>query len=221
MGYRTQNQENEAMEAAKMESAKKETIAAVYDKHQDFVRCEANDRAIIEAIVRWTQNVDVLPTAELFEIALEADPGSTKEFARQPIAHIREQIVEEILDLLASKNGGRDGKFDSFNLRSEEARMKPWSLEALRQRLSDIKVRQRMAAAPVSELKKFVADSRPKPGLFPGWPTLPQTLVPPGEIHAVNVTAEWLNGLAKTNLWLFKRLVKLYGPWIDHRRGIK
>src|SRR5436309_2315344 len=139
MGYRNQAQEAAAQAAARMENAKRETIQGVYNRHQDFVRCEANERAIIEAIIRWTQNPDVLPTAELFEILIEADPNSITGFARQSVDRTKEQIVEEILSLLESKNGGRDGKYDSYNLRSEEARMKSWTLDALRTRLNEIK----------------------------------------------------------------------------------
>jgi len=49
------------------------------------------------------------------------------------------------LALLASKNGGRDGKFDSYNLQSEEKRMASWTLDALRIRLAEIKTKQRMS----------------------------------------------------------------------------
>jgi len=45
-------------------------------------------------------NPDILPTAELFEIALAADPERIKEFARQPVERAKEQLREEIISLL-------------------------------------------------------------------------------------------------------------------------
>jgi hypothetical protein len=71
-------------------------------------------------------------------------------------------------------------------------------------------------------LKAFVHDAHTDRRPFPGWPTLPPQLVLPGQIYAINVTAEWLNGLARNDLWQFKRLVKLYGSkQVDFRRGLK
>jgi hypothetical protein len=222
MGFTNLQQQHEATEAARTQQAKRDCIAHVYATYPTMVRCEANERAIIETILAWTQNPDVLPTIELFQSMLDENPEAIKTLATQPVERHKEQIIQEILTLLASKNDGRDGKFDSHNLRSEEARMKSWSLDALRTRLNEIKIKQGMSAQPVAALKAFVQEAHADRRPFPGWPTLPPQLVLPGQIYAINVTAEWLNGLARNDIWQFKRVVKLYGSQqVDARRGIK
>jgi hypothetical protein len=216
-------QQQEMAEAARMEQAKRDCIAQAYEKYPTLVRCEANERAIIEMILAWTQNPDVLPTIELFQSMLDENgEDALSVLATQPVERHKQQIIQEILTLLASKNDGRDGKFDSHNLRSEEARMKSWSLDALRTRLNEIKTKQGMSAQPIATLKAFVHDAHTDRRPFPGWPTLPPQLVLPGSLHATNVTAEWLNILARNDIWQFKRLVKLYGSkQVDFRRGLK
>src|SRR5713226_495806 len=100
--FRTQEMQDRAVEAARMENAKKTCIAEVYAERQDFVRCEANSRAIIAAVERWSGNPDLLPTRAIFNEILLENPGELANFARQPLALAKEKVVEEYLQLLAS-----------------------------------------------------------------------------------------------------------------------
>lgn len=222
MSFRTMEDQQRAIRVAALEAEKKKVIGQVYGKYQQMIHCEANERQIIGVIERFA-GVDVVPTFDLFETALAENPKEMKNFATQPVERTREQIIEEILTLLASKNGGRDGKFNDFNLRSEEKRMASWTPDALRNRLHEIRTRQRMASTPVPVLKSFVRDAHRDPNnKFPGWPVLPARMVPPGKIQAVDVNADYLNGLVRTDIWQFKRLVRLYGSeQVDARRGLK
>src|SRR6266513_5667429 len=145
MSFKNAVQQQQAIEAARMEQAKRTCVAAVYATYPTMLQCEANERQILEMVLAWSQNPDVLPTIELFQSMLDENPDAIKTFAMQAIERTKEQIRDEILTLIASKNNGKDGKFDSFNLRSEEKRMESWSLDALRNRLNEIKVRQRMS----------------------------------------------------------------------------
>src|SRR5258708_40305619 len=112
---------------------------------------------IVELTERWA-GPDIVPTSELFDSMLDENgKDALSMLAQQPVERSKEQLREEILTLLASKNGGRDGKYDAYNLKSEEARMKSWSLDALRLRLAEIRAKQRMVSTPVSVLKSFVA----------------------------------------------------------------
>src|SRR5713226_9764328 len=156
MSFRNIDQQNAAIEAAAHEQAKRNTIAYAYQKHPTLVQCDANNRMLIELVERWA-GTEVHPSPALFDSMLDENgPDALSMLARQPVERTKEQIIEEILTLLASKNGGRDGKYDAYNLKSEETRMKSWSLDALRARLNEIKAKQGMAAAPVEVLKTYV-----------------------------------------------------------------
>ncbi len=219
---RNEQQQRQMTEAARMENARKECIAAVFSKYTTLIQCEANSRKILEDIVYWTQIPDAIPTLDAFEAMLLENPDHIKNYATQSIERSKEQIIEEVLTLLESRNGGRDGKFDSYNLRSEEARMRSWSLNDLRARLNEIKVRQRMAVEPVSALKTFVADAHRVTNEFAGWPNLPKSMWSSSQGRTITVDADYLNHLGKHDKYEFSRFVKLYGSaQIDHRRGLK
>ena len=219
---RNEQQQRQMTEAARMENARKECIAAVFSKYTTLIQCEANSRKILEDIVYWTQIPDAIPTLDAFEAMLLENPDHIKNYATQSIERSKEQIIEEVLTLLESRNGGRDGKFDSYNLRSEEARMRSWSLESLRTRLNEIKVRQRMAVEPVSALKTFVADAHRVTNEFAGWPNLPKSMWSSSQGRTITVDADYLNHLGKHDKYEFARLVKFYGSaQIDRRRGLK
>jgi hypothetical protein len=73
---------------------------------------------------------------------------------------IRQQLSDQIIDLLRVKGKGHD----EFTLRQEVKRHEFPSLEELRARLADLQVKTKMAATPVTELKRLVADAhRPAP----------------------------------------------------------
>ncbi len=222
MSFRNATQQQEAIEAARVERAKKETVEAVFFKYPTLVQCEANARKIIEDISFWAQNTEILPTFQLFQSMLDENPDHIKTYATQSVERGRQQVIDDILNLLASKNGGRDGKFDSYNLRSEKARMQSWNLPALRTRLNEIKVKQKMSAAPVSVLKSFVADAHREDRPFPGWPTLPKSMWSSSQGRTINIDADYLNFIGKHDRYEFARVCKLYGTsQVDARRGIR
>jgi len=216
MSFRTQEQQTAAIEAARTENAKKTCIAEVYAEHQDFVRCEANNRAIIGVIERWSgNNPDLVPTRELFNEILLENPGELANFARESLALAKEKVVAEYLQLLASHS-----RQDQYSLKQEENRLKHLPLEVCRQKLAELKSRQKMAAVPVSVLKSLVADAHRDTSQFAGYPNLPKSMWLDG--RTVTVDANYLNGLVQTDMWQFKKLVRLYGSQqVDSRRGIK
>ena len=197
-----------------MENAKRETIAATYQERQDFVRCEANDRLIIGMIERWSGNSDVLPSKVIFDEALLENPDAIKNFARQPLALAKEQVVAEYLQLLASHS-----RQDQYSLKQEENRLKHLSLEVCRQKLAELKSRQKMAQAPVSVLKTFVRENSPQ---YSQWPNLPTSMWSTAQGKTITIDAEYLNHLARHDKHEFVRLCKLYGTaQVDARRGLK
>jgi hypothetical protein len=214
MSFITQEQNAAMAEAARMENAKKTCIAEVYQERQDFTRCMANDRAIIDAIARWSGNPDLLPTRELFNEVLLENPEEIRNFARQPLALAKEQVVEEYLRLLAAHS-----RQDQYSLKQEENRLKHLPLEVCRQKLQELKSRQKMAQAPVSALKTFVRENTPQPSQ---WPTLPTSLWSTPQGKTITIDAEYLNHLARHDKYEFVRLCKLYGTaQVDARRGLK
>jgi hypothetical protein len=161
---------------------------------------------IVDLVERWG-GPDIVPTPEAFLSMLDENgKDALSMLAQQPVERTRQQIIEEILSLLISKNGGRDGKFDSYNLRSEEKRMASWTLDALRARLVEIKSKQKMNAAPVEVLKSIVREAHADRRKFPGYPNLPDMIVLPGQVQATKCDSVFLLNLARTDFYEYKRL---------------
>jgi hypothetical protein len=156
--FRTQEMQDRAVEAARVENAKKQCIAEVYAARQDFRRCVANDKAIIEVIERWTGNPDVLPTKAIFDEALLENPEEINNFARQSLGRAHGHLVSEILTLLAA--GG--SYHDAFTLKAEENKLKHFSLEALRVRRDEIVEKQRLSKLSVTQIRQEQAAAQPK-----------------------------------------------------------
>jgi hypothetical protein len=205
MSFRNIDQQNAAIEAAAHEQAKRNTIAYAYQKHPTLVQCDANNRMIIELVERWAGD-EVQPSPALFDSMLDENgKDALSMLAQQPVERTKEQITQEILTLLASKNGGRDGKYDAYNLRSEETRMKSWSLDALRNRLNEIKTKQRMAVAPVSVLKTYVAESRRDTSPYPGFPQMPKEVWQDGKTVPLNAAT-----IKAMSSYEIRRLARIY-----------
>jgi hypothetical protein len=218
VGFRTQEQQEAAIEAAHVELERRKMIAAVYQHHPTLIPCDANSRLIIELMERFAGH-EVMPSYALFQSALDENPDELKNFVQRPIDRQKAQLVEDILSLLASKNGGRDGKYSHFNLQTEKKRMSVWSLDALRLRLAEIREKQRMSTVPLPVLKAVVAEAHRDQSVG-GYPRLPDSMWD-GTKH-VKVDATYLNGLIQNDFWQFKKLVRLYGSTrVDQRRGIK
>jgi len=184
-------------------------LNAAYTANPLWVRCIASDKAIFEIFMMFAGH-DAMPSYELLRLGLDENPTAVKMIAQQSEAVTRSQLTEEILSLIASKNQGRDGKFDSFSLKAEENRLKHFSTEALRQRLSDIKVKQKMSSQPVGVLKQMVSDARPAPG----YPTLPKQLFENG--RTVTVDALYLKALDPYSL---KRICRIYSTEAVNQRA--
>jgi hypothetical protein len=213
--FKTLEDQRKAIEAAALENAKRETVAAVYQRFPLLVRCMGNDKQIIAIIDRWAENPDLLPSIQLFEAAIEENPQEFASLAQQPEAKTRQQLLEQIIELLAAKGKGHD----AFTLNQEEKRLALLAIPALRARLADLQTKAHMASTPVPILKAIVADTHRNQSID-GYPALPSSLWD-GSRH-VRCDADYLNGLAKTDIWMFKKLVRLYGSaQIDRARGIK
>ena len=162
MSFTTYDQQQKMIAAAKAEQAKKSCIAEVYNAHQEFIRCQGNDKLIIELIESF-YGLEVVPTASMFEDAIAANESEIKNFARRPESVHREQIIEDILGLLKAK--GKN--WDEFLIRNESKRLATMPLPDLRQRLANLRENVRMASIPVAQHKADLVAARPTYALPP------------------------------------------------------
>src|ERR1700741_1825256 len=106
------------VQAAQLERAKRDCIAAVYQKFPLIVRCEASERMLLEA-VKMFAGWDVVPTYDLFLSALDENPEIMSTIATRSEERTRQQLIEDILALWAAKGKGHD----EFTLRIEGRRL--------------------------------------------------------------------------------------------------
>jgi hypothetical protein len=81
------------------------------------------------------------------------------------------ELIEEIISLLAAHS-----RRDKIMLKSEETRMNHWSLDALENRLSELKFKIDSVSTPISDLKSLVANSRADTRKYPGFPDLDKSV---------------------------------------------
>lgn len=117
---------------------------------------------------------------------------------------VKPRLIERILQLIASSNNGRDGKFDEFNLKSERLRMASWTIPALTARLEEVVRKQTLSAKPIGELQQIVQSGR----RYVGFPQLGKTIVRPGTVRAIPLDAAYLRGF---DAWELKKFCRLYG----------
>jgi len=73
------------------------------------------------------------------------------------------ELIETILEKIASADGGRDGKFNPANLKSERIRMSYWSVSELTARLNEVVEKQRLQKLSAGQIRQELAASRPQP----------------------------------------------------------
>jgi hypothetical protein len=148
-----------------------------------------DNQANYNIIVSWCNPI----TLEGFESLLKQHPKSLSMASR-------EALIEEIIFL---SHG------DVNTLRNLRARLSTYSLAQLRQKSRDIDFKAEVNTRDAA--KKFVASQRDTEIGYKGtgYPKLQSTIVPPGQVQAIP-TGQYLRTLAKTELWQFKRMVRLY-----------
>ncbi len=135
MSFRNMEQQQQAIAAAALENAKKNVVAFVYQKFPKIKQHAANAKMIVELVERWG-GPDIVPTPEAFLSMLDENGAEALSMLdQQPVERTMEQIRAEILTLLAAHS-----RRDEIMMKSEEARMKSWSLDALRIRLAELEV---------------------------------------------------------------------------------
>jgi hypothetical protein len=196
--YRNLEQQQQAVEAAKVTNAERLTCIHVFQKWPTLVVCEANEKGILDIINRWTgNNPDVLPSIQIFEEVIAENPAEFNTLAKQTEDVTRRQLTDSIIELLATKGKAHD----DFSLKSERTRLKTFTIPMLRARLADLQTKAHMAGQSMQQLKQVVAAARP----VPGFPMLPKQLFENGATVIVNAT--YLKALDAFSL---KRLCRIY-----------
>jgi hypothetical protein len=137
-------------------------------------------------------------------------------------AEVKATLIDEICELLKSPDGtGREGKYSNFNIAALRTQMQHWEISALTARLAEIRSKQAQVKLTVPELQQIVRDSEPK-RRYPGYPNLPEMIVPHGQVQAVKCDAVYLLGLAKHDFYEYKRMCAKFGSQqiTDRQRGI-
>jgi hypothetical protein len=172
MGYKNLEQQQQAVEAAQYENAKKQTRIQVYQKYLRLLPCDANDKFISEICDRWLGGNSVLHSLAVFEEAIAENPTEFDALAKQPEAVTCEHLTDQILSMLAAHGKGHD----DFTLKSERTRLSTFTIPALRARLADLQAKAHMAGQSVQQLKQLVSDARADRSPYPGFPTLPKSV---------------------------------------------
>jgi hypothetical protein len=116
------------------------------------------------------------------------------------------ELTDKICELLRNPNGGTSGgKYSDLDLSAFRKNKAPFmSISELTAKLEQIVRSQTIAKQPMSETKQILVSARK----YQGYPTLGKTVVPPGQVHAIQQDAAYLKSL---DSWELKRLCRLYG----------
>src|SRR5260370_20325022 len=161
MGYKSMEQQQQAVEAAKHENAKRLTRVQVYQKYLRVFPCDANDRRISDLCDRWLDgNPDVLHSLAIFEEAIAENPTEYNTLAKQTEDKTVQQLIDQIIDLLAAHGKGHN----DWSLNQERKSLATFSIPMLRARVADLQRGAHLEGQSVSKLIEIVADARPVTG---------------------------------------------------------
>lgn len=210
----TVQQQNAAIAAAQYQQRVAEGFEDIFSAYPTLLRCDANRKIIIEH-VRDFMECDFAPDLETFRNLIALNPDIMSTMVQRSVEVTKAQYIDEYIELLAAHS-----RQDRYSLESERKRLTHLSLEQCRQKLDELKRRQGMSSQSLASLKKVVADAHRVERPYPGFPNLPPSMWD-GTKH-VKVDADYLNRLARADIFQFKKLVRLYGSiQIDDRRGVR
>jgi hypothetical protein len=179
-------------------------------KHPEIPNTDSSVKAFLDDM----GDAFLRATEEDFEYSLRTMETNITTQRVSTEAEIKQELIQRILELIASKNGGRDGKYSalkvnggSSELDMERTKISHWSIPQLTERLEEIVRKQTLAPKPVGELKRFVANAHADTRKYPGFPTLGKTIVRPGTVRAIALDANYIKGLDTYEL---RRIIRIY-----------
>jgi hypothetical protein len=172
MGFPTKTEVEEKARAAAYEVEKERNLVEIYKAFPTIPRNMANDQMIEEICAHFleTKVGEVAPTLSTFRSAVEADPsllgGGSSGVSTEAVARQKLKVLEDIEKLLT-------GIMSPFDLRAEIKKLSFQSLEQVQARKAQIIERQRLSKLPTAEIREAIAASRPAPGRYHPYETLP------------------------------------------------
>jgi hypothetical protein len=205
----TQQAHEQQLRASAFEVERERGLQAIYAHYRNLKPCEANQKWIYEICDQWAGE-PIAPNVTVFDLALQANPNLVDSFAIEHINEQRKDLVQQILGLLRSKNEGRDGLYSTADLRSKKIKMASWSREKLEARISELLSKQAQNKMSVPQLRQVVRDATKDTRRYPGYPNLPEMIVPPGQVEALRCDSAYLLNLARTDFYEYKRMCARY-----------
>jgi hypothetical protein len=184
-------------------------LGAIYKAYPSIKPCMATKSLVIDLVRTFLGDDGTLPvTLENFRSMLEQNPDALNTLVIESPQKQNEALIGEICELLRSADGtGRGGKFSDAALKSERHKMLWWTRDQLQQRLNQIVEAQRLAKLPAAQIKADLAAARRDVRPYTGYPTLPKTIVPRGQVTAVVCDSKYLQSLHPEDL---RRMSRLY-----------
>jgi hypothetical protein len=154
-------------------------------------------------------------TLERFRFFMEKNPTALN--LDWDIDAERGKLIAAICGAMHDPTEKRFTRFDEQQLRKA---LEYKSTSELREKLADVTRRQSMAKKSVTELKQDLKDMRAAETAgqrHPNYPQLPEKMYDSASRGWLVVDREYLQTLSRTDIYAFKRLAKLYGPYLDDR----
>jgi hypothetical protein len=172
MGFPTRTEVDAKARASAYEVEVERGLVEIYRAFPIIPRNAANDSMISEICTTFlgVPKGEVAPTLPTFRSAVEADPtllgGGGNGVSTETVERQKLRILGDIEKLLA-------GVMNSFDLRAEIKKLSLQSLEQVQARKAQIIERQRLSKLPTTEIREEIAASRPAPGRYHPYDTLP------------------------------------------------
>jgi hypothetical protein len=203
----TKEDVNERLQKQNQEVETARQLQLIYAQFPQIRPCDATANMIADIVVRFTSVWEPVTLAR-FQEAIRENPDALKSLVIEPVKEQNDRLINEIVALLRSPTGdGRGGKFSDTSLNAEIGKMKFWTREQLAARLQEVKAKQALQKQTSTQIRADLAEARKDTRPFPGWPTLPASIVPRGQIQAVQCDAAYLRSLHPEDL---RRMTRLY-----------
>ena len=168
-----------------------EALVPIYARYATIIKSIAADKGIVELVSRFfgVEPGTMLVTLADFELARSENPSEFRKafgYVSEPVEDQRESVINQIAKLLSP---------ESF--RAGRGRLSGMSLEALRQRREQIKLKQQLQPYSAQDIREGLAEYRASQR--PGEKVLP---------------AEWTRERLtsrETSSYALKHLIRVYG----------
>jgi len=154
---------------------------------------------LLGIVARYIGSDEVVPTVDLLRAALELNPSEVQNIARQPLATMRDNLIDDYISIFS--------KLPHMNERTVKIKRQELgylSVNDLRDQLAILKANQQMAATPVSVHRQNLRDAQQPVGQT--FPTLPPSIYEDGKF--ITIDAQYMK---QCSGWAWRQLLAKYG----------